>query len=79
MEHVFNLKYYCKQTGKMYEGRRVCLGEYILRDPDSGLKKSVTYHSLCKNFSFDKNNKNNSCERNKKIWSRMKLSRRKIA
>lgn len=75
----FNLRYTEKETGKEFVGRRIVDGFYSLIDLESGLKFSVTYYRLRKNFLFDKDNKNNCCERNKKLWSKVKLSGRKIA
>lgn len=75
----YPLKYTCKTTGRAFTGRRVTSGDYILIDSETGLKFPVTYYRLCKNFSFDKNNKNDCCERTKRIWARVKLTSKKTA
>lgn len=73
------LRFTEKETGKLYEGKRITANDYMLRDPDSGLKIPVTQYRLRKNFLFDKNNKINCCERNKKIWAKVKLSKKQAA
>lgn len=73
------LKFTEKATGKLYEGKRITANDYMLRDPVTGLKIPVTQFRLRKNFFVDKSNKINCCERNKKLWARVKLSKSKVA
>lgn len=75
----YNLKFIEKSTGKLYEGKRITANDYILRDPVTGLKIPVTTSRLRKNFLFDKNNKINCCERNKRLWAKVKLSKKQAA
>lgn len=75
----YTLKFTEKSTGKLYEGKRITANDYMLLDPVTGLKIPVTQYRLRKNFLFDKNNKINCCERNKKIWARVKLSKKQAA
>lgn len=56
----FNLTYYEKLTNKKYEGKRITSQDFILRDPESGLKISVSVVRLRKHFVADKENKNRS-------------------
>jgi hypothetical protein len=75
----YYLKYYEKVSGKMFEGKRITSSDYVLRDPETGLKISVTYYRLCKDFFIDRNNKNDCCERIKKIRAKDKLRGKKTA
>lgn len=75
----YNLKFTEKATGKQYIGKRITSNDYVIREEESGLKISISYYRLRKNFLFDKRNKNDCRERNKKFWSRVKLSKKQAA
>lgn len=62
----FNLKYIEKETGKVFEVKRVTTSDYIIRDPETGLKNPVSKYRLSKFFSADRENFVRCCERNKR-------------
>lgn len=70
----YNLVYTEKETGKKYYVKRITPSDFIILDPETEMKETITRYRLGKNFFADKENTKRKGQTIKNNWSRVRYS-----
>lgn len=60
----FNLKYTCRETGKVFVGKGVARDEVRVMDPDTGKTENLSRYMITKRFISDPENKTRAIKAN---------------